>query len=112
VVLAREVRDPLLQARALHALSQVCHDHDEAFRHLDEALRISERLGVPLWQARSLSSLGRLYAGHGDPGAARDAWARAYELFTAIGSYEAAETAVLLESRPPSPEPDRPLRRP
>ena len=96
VATARQVRDPLMLARALHALAQALADPVEAGRCLGEALEISERLDLPLWQARTQEALGRLAAASGDTAAARPAWERARELYQRIGSAKAEEITALL----------------
>jgi DNA-binding SARP family transcriptional activator len=94
---AREIRDPLLQVRVLHALARALPPPAEACAYLIEALEISERLRIPLLHAQLLEDLGRQHASQGEVTAARTAWARALQLFRQIGSVQAAEVDALLE---------------
>jgi DNA-binding SARP family transcriptional activator len=104
---AGEIRDPLMQARVLHALARALPSPAEACACLIEALEISERLRIPLLHAQLLEDLGRQHASRGEVTAARTAWTRALRLFRRIGSFQATDVAALLEEL--NAEPDQPV---
>lgn len=61
--MSRELRDPLMQVRSLHALAHAyvaVSAVEEARACLDEAMELCVRLDIPLWTARLRDSLGEL----------------------------------------------------
>lgn len=86
--LARSTLDELLEIHVLTALIELWERADELARalgHADEMLKISTRLGLPIWSARSLAKQAQLRAGV-EPQAADRARAAATRAVAATGS--------------------------
>jgi DNA-binding SARP family transcriptional activator len=93
LALARSTLDGLLEIRVLAAMIELREHEDEpslALAHSEEMLRISTRLGLPIWSARCLATRARLLAGV-DP--------RAAELARAAAARAAASTGSALSRR-------------
>ena len=85
------------QAMALHTLGQVCGAEGEfgqAQAHLQRSSQVLQAIGLPLAEARTLSSLGEVQATAGQLRAARSSWGQALELFRQLGAVEAVTLAA------------------
>lgn len=90
----RERRDLFGEALVLRSLGEAriaARDWDGATRELERALALWDRMGLPLWRARTVRDLGTAAAGRGDAAAAEAAWAEAQAVFRELGSREAHE---------------------
>ncbi|WP_149180013.1 BTAD domain-containing putative transcriptional regulator [Streptomyces sp. TRM49041] len=90
----RERRDLFGEALVRRSLGETrlaAGDWDGATDELRRALALWDRMGLPLWRARTVRDLGTAAAGRGDEAAARAAWAEALEVFRELGSREAEE---------------------
>ncbi|WP_182882508.1 AfsR/SARP family transcriptional regulator [Microbispora sp. H10949] len=68
----------------------------EAARHAEEALTVSREITHPYGEAQSLAALGKALMGVGEAARGGDALDKALEIFTRLGSPEAADIAALL----------------
>ncbi|GAA4237199.1 transcriptional regulator with XRE-family HTH domain/tetratricopeptide (TPR) repeat protein [Streptosporangium album] len=80
---------PIALARVGECLGLLGH-RTEAIIKLTEAISLMEQAQLPVPQARSLETLAALLADEGRTGESRQAYARAAEVFEAIGDTEAA----------------------
>ncbi|MEO3814378.1 BTAD domain-containing putative transcriptional regulator [Sphaerisporangium sp. B11E5] len=69
----------------------------DAVRHAEQALTLSREIGHPYGEALSLTVLGRALAGTGSVRRSGDCLRRALEIFTRLGSPEAADLRALLK---------------
>ncbi|MCP2357994.1 DNA-binding SARP family transcriptional activator/tetratricopeptide (TPR) repeat protein [Nonomuraea thailandensis] len=93
LALNRPLGEPLTDGRIRVGLGRLHHrrgEHEQARGQLTEALRIFGSILTPLWQARALSALGDVHAARGERADAEAAWDRARDLFSQVGSPEAA----------------------
>ncbi|WP_051761840.1 ATP-binding protein [Microbispora rosea] len=80
---------PIVLARVGECLGLLGHGA-EAIIKLTEAIGLMEQAKLPVPQARSLKTLAGLLAGEGRTGESRNAYARAAEVYEAIGDAEAS----------------------
>ncbi|MFC6085193.1 AfsR/SARP family transcriptional regulator [Sphaerisporangium aureirubrum] len=69
----------------------------DAVRHAEQALTLSREIGHPYGEALSLTVLGRALAGTGSVRRSGDCLRRALDIFTRLGSPEAADLRALLK---------------
>ncbi|GAA4575607.1 ATP-binding protein [Planotetraspora kaengkrachanensis] len=94
---------PIVLARVGECLGLLGH-RAEAITKLTEAIGLMEQAKLPVPQARSLKTLAALLADEGRTGESRDAYARAAEVYEAIGDAEASSRCRELaaaSSQPP-----------
>ncbi|MBT2233635.1 helix-turn-helix domain-containing protein [Nonomuraea sp. NEAU-A123] len=80
---------PIALARVGECLGSLGH-RTEAITKLTEAISLMEQAQVPVPQARSLETLAALLADEGRTGESRDAYARAAEVYEALGDADAS----------------------
>ncbi|WP_188197405.1 AfsR/SARP family transcriptional regulator [Nonomuraea sp. SYSU D8015] len=88
------------EALTTYAFGEICHRQGrirEALRHFTRSGDLIGKLGASLWRARVLREIGRAHADLGDRDAAMAAWAEALDLFTGLGSAEAAQVSELID---------------
>jgi DNA-binding SARP family transcriptional activator len=88
------------EALTTYAFGEICHRQGrirEALQHFTRSGELIGRLGASLWRARALREIGRAHADLGDRTAAMAAWTEALDLFTVLGSAEAAQVSELID---------------
>jgi tetratricopeptide (TPR) repeat protein/DNA-binding XRE family transcriptional regulator len=99
--LYRRIEDPWGETLSLlsHAEANLDQGQAEAaLGHCQEALKLSQDIGVKYTEARSLLVLGRTYRALGDIEQARTCWRESLAEFEAIRAVEAADVRALLEA--------------
>ncbi len=93
--ITRERQDMFGEALVLRTIGEwhlAVSDGETAAETLRQALGLWEKLGLPLWRARTLRDLAQAERAGGAAGTARDLEAEAYGVFRELGSREASET--------------------
>lgn len=73
--------------RAMSTVDILRGDLDTARERLIRSLAVQQRHGVPYIEARTLRTLGDVYAKLGDPTAAGESWLRARAIYTRLGNH-------------------------
>ncbi|GGU48071.1 hypothetical protein GCM10010274_40880 [Streptomyces lavendofoliae] len=92
--ITRERQDMFGEALVLRTLGEWClaaSEWDAASAYLSRAIRLWEKVDLPLWRARTVRDLGSAALGRGDERAGRELREEARRVFRALGSREAGE---------------------